>query len=289
MATVQEQAYAAGLFDGEGHIDTLARMRMAIKMTDRDAVDFMKDVFGGNMYQWNDTDTGRSVYEWRASGWDGAVEVAKQILPYSVTKKHQLEVVVGCYDYTSKYGYPNEVRRIASTQLRALRAPAVHPAFWDLETMGLDWLTLPILTGGVEVNRTLHLYNRLDGGERSLVMSIRDALESAPYSVGWNSHRFDVPYLNSRLLYWDERPAFLGSHISGDVVFDKKFGNKRRTSLKNAAIQLGLIDEEAYKTEIDWGVWNAADMGDYAAVSEVLKHNRMDVILTRRVYEAITA
>ena len=41
--------------------------------------------------------------------------------------------------------------------------------------------------------------------DHALVCQIRGDLEQSDIIVSWNGKRFDVPYLNGRLMYWGER------------------------------------------------------------------------------------
>lgn len=290
MPTVMEAAYAAGLFDGEGHIDIADRARMAVKMTDRGPVYAMRDILGGRVYQWQDTSTGRPTYEWRASGVAGMMEAIDIIYEYALGKKRQLQVASNYHLYRETYGYDREVKQVASTQLRGLRIPAPQPVTWDLETMGLDSSTLPILTCSTltgDDTSSVTAFVKTPGNEKQVIINIRDALEKAPYTIGWNSSRFDIPFLNTRLILHGERPAFLGSHDDASEIYKAFYGHKRRTSLEEAARQLGVTDENAHKTPIDWVKWNAANEGDPDAMSYVIQHGLNDVVLTKRTYNEV--
>jgi hypothetical protein len=292
MVTEQERAYAAGIFDGEGTIDIQDRARMAVKMTDKGPIDALQDILGGRVYQWKDTKTGRGVYEWRASGSDGMLSAIRDISPYAVGKARQLEVARSFYTYRTDWGYEAEVRAIASRQLRGLREPSPACVTFDLETMGLDPINLPMLSATFmpdsnESNVVSLFKMASDEEDHQVAILTRDYLEAYAYSLGWNSSRFDIQYLNTRLLMWKERPVFLGSHTDVDVEFDKKFKNSKRTSLVNAVNQLKLADETVHKTPIDWPKWYAAYDGDMEAMEYIVEHAQMDVILTKRVWDAI--
>jgi uncharacterized protein YprB with RNaseH-like and TPR domain len=291
MPTEQECAYAAGIFDGEGTIDLKDSVRMAVKMTDREPVDAMRDILGGHFYQWQDTKTGRPVYEWRAAGWTGVIESIEYIFPYSRGKRKQLDVVANFYSYKERFGLLQGAKEAASFQLRGLRVPAPLPITFDVETMGFEADTLPLLTcamleGGNETG-VWTPYKMTPASDKDLAVTIRETLEAAPYTIGWCSDRFDINYINTRLAFHGERPMFLGCHIDAQLLFDITFGNKKRTSLENAARQLGVTDEDAHKTPIDWVKWNAANAGDEDGMQYVIEHGANDVILTKRVYDAL--
>jgi hypothetical protein len=291
MPTVSECAYAAGIFDGEGTIDMKDRVRMAVKMTDIEPVKALKDILGGHFYQWKDTDTGRPVYEWRAAGWDGVVESIESIIEYSRGKRRQLQVVGNFYLYKERFGLLAGAKEAASWQLRSLRNPIPAPITWDIETMGFDATTLPTLSCSFQEGDNefgvYSTYKMTPSSDKDLVVQIREILEAAPYTIGFNSSRFDINFINSRLAVHGERQMFLGSHDDASVMFDYTFNNKKRTSLVNACNQMGVTDERVHKTPIDWVKWNAANAGDTEAMEYVVGHGKMDVILTRRLYNAL--
>ncbi len=288
MVMAADAAYAAGLFDGEGTLALLPRVRMAVKMTDRGPVQAMQDILGGHIYQWQDTGKGRPTYEWRAAGWDGTLEAIEAIQEFSKGKSRQLQVVSNYAAYKDTYGYSKDVLSVANNQLLGLREPIPSPITFDIETMGLDSTTLPMLSCSMlPADLEQKVFHTDPSSELSKLVATRTILEGAAYTIGWCSVRFDIPYINTRLALYQERPMFLGCHEDGQLIFDKKFGNKKRTSLQNAATQLGLVDENAHKTPIDWGIWAAASAGDPDAMSYVYDHAKNDVILTKRVYNAV--
>lgn len=292
MPTISECAYAAGIFDGEGTIDLKDRVRMAVKMTDIEPVRAMQDILGGHFYQWKDTDTGRPVYEWRAAGWTGVVESIEYIIEYSRGKRRQLEVVANFAAYKERFGLLPGAKEAASCQLRGLREPAAKPITFDCETMGFDSGTLPLLSCAIQWGDdelgTYSLFKVDPASDRELAVKVRDALELAPYTIGFASSRFDINFINGRLAFYGERPMFIGSHDDASVIFDYTFNKKKKTSLHDAALQLGVIDERVHKTPIDWVKWNAANAGDSEAMDYVTDHGNKDVKLTKRVYNALT-
>lgn len=291
MPTIAESAYAAGIFDGEGTIDMKDRVRMAVKMTDIEPVKAMKDILGGHFYQWKDTETGRPVYEWRAAGWDGVMDAIDAIINDSRGKRRQLEVVANFYNYKERYGLTAEAKAAASWQLRSLRLPVPLPITFDIETMGLEPATLPMLSctfqEGDDESGVYTTYKMTPASDKDLVTQVRDILEAAPYTIGFNSSRFDINYINTRLIAHGERPMFLGSHEDVSVLYDYAFNAKKRTSLANAANFLSVTDEHVHKTPINWSIWNAANAGDDEAMKYVVDHAKADVVLTKRVYNAI--
>lgn len=295
----EDYAYAAGLFDGEGHIDIKGSVRMAIQMTDPEPIQAMYEIFGGHVYQWPERNkSGRDIYEWRAAGWEGVMDACNAMWPYIRGKKRQLQVAMNWYDYKNSYGVNPEAKAVASNQLRSLRDPFAVPITFDIETMGLDKKTLPMLScsfqNGDDETSVYTVYKKTPASDRDVIVETRDILESAPYTIGWNSLRFDIPWIQERLMKHGERPMFLGSHDDGQDMYMEyenvnEGGRHRRASLKNAADALGVADSNTHKTPIDWDKWNAANAGDMGpdGMEYVIDHGEQDIALTKRVYNAI--
>lgn len=282
-------AYAAGLFDGEGtvRIQTTGGIALEIQMTDEEPVDRMEALFGGTKKkEGRALDSGRTAYRWSVYG-ENAVNAATEMLPYSVNKRRQLEVILSYFDYIDR----PSIKDVALGQLLALRLPNAEPISWDLETMGLMAAKHNLLTCAMQFGNDEEgiqtLYKDNSKGEEALLLDARAVLESAPWTMGYNSKRFDIPFLNTRLAKYEHRPVFLGSHSDVSEMYMEYTGRKKRTSLLDMANELGLTDEEVHKTPIDWPTWYAANDGEDEAMDYVVEHGKMDVILTKRGYDAI--
>jgi hypothetical protein len=287
MATVPEMAYAAGLIDGEGTIALPARV--AVKMTDPEPIRFMHTTFGGRKYQWKDTKSGRQLHEWRLNGLAECVDLFSEIAPFSLVKKRQMDILTSYYEYKSMWP-EYDIRGTVRMQLRSCKSKSKNTySVWDIETTGLDAANDTLLAFGMYTNdwpvKGSQPY--ADGrtqpdDELSLAMHLRGMIESAPFTVGWNSTRFDIPFLNKRLAAYKTRPVFIGSHDDAKYMY----GNGRR-SLADAAEELELVDDDAHKTPIHWPTWERAAAGDWESMEYILDHARKDVVLTDRVYRSI--
>jgi uncharacterized protein YprB with RNaseH-like and TPR domain len=176
-------------------------------------------------------------------------------------------------------------------------------AFWDLETTGLNANMGNVLACGVLDYATdkVDVY-RLDekpfrpkrkhragrtldkGDDRKLVVAVRNRLEEAHMNVAHNLHMFDKPYLNARLLYWDERP------LAKRMCLDTKpycGGVSLRiggTSLKTAQQFFGTGAE---KSDLDWEIWRAARELDRDAMDYIVDHCVRDLKVLKEVYDKI--
>jgi hypothetical protein len=104
-------AYLAGLLDGEGcitykqywdrkrkdrpHKYFCWRIQMEIVMTHKPTIQWCADTFGGKVYE-KPRKEHKMQYRWRRSFRD-ALEIAKAIIPYSVTKKDKLQQIIDHY------------------------------------------------------------------------------------------------------------------------------------------------------------------------------------------------
>lgn len=283
MATVQELAYAAGLIDGEGTIAVPARI--AVKMTDKQPIDFLHDTFGGLAYEWKPTHNKRRLFEWRINGLEDVVDCIRKIRPYSLNKSRQMDVIVNYLQYNLNFPKQAGIRTVVSAQLKALKSPNPSYVVFDLETMGLDGKRDRLLSCSFkdeDTDEPYSVWTMEKGDEPEVLEYIRDVLELSAYTVGWNSSGYDIHFLNDRLQSYGLRPAFLGSH--DDCKFMYKNG---RMSLENAVNELQLSDNEVMKTPIDWPTWHRADSGDMEAMEYIVTHGENDVVLTQRVYEAV--
>ena len=111
-----DKAYIAGLFDGEGSIhfkrgpekkkkhkgkgyrmSNSLRLSMEITMTDQSVLMWVHEVLGVGTLNKKPRKNGHKMqYRWRRSFRD-ALEIAKAIIPYSVTKKDKLQQVINHY------------------------------------------------------------------------------------------------------------------------------------------------------------------------------------------------
>lgn len=226
-------------------------------------------------------------------GWEAVLGLLHEIGDFVRLTPMVVDTLINFELYVTVNGNSVMARRACAQQIEQQRSEFAEPLTFDLETMGFDSDKMNMLSssfqwGDREADK-FDVWKKRRGSDKTVAVQARDILESAPYSIGWNSARFDIPYLNNRLRAAGERPAFVGCHISADVVYDRKFGNKKRTSLVDAANHLKVTDEKVHKTPIDWDKWNAANAGDMGpnGMEYVLEHGDMDVILTKRVYNRV--
>ena len=115
-------------------------------------------------------------------------------------------------------------------------------------------------------------------------MGMRDALNEADMWTGWYSSRFDIPYLQSRLLYHEKAPV--ASNIPHMDLW-----RTSRYQLKLSSNRLVNIERflklDAGKTPIDQGTWIRAIAGNKLCMRIVVKHCQEDVKLLEEAYHKL--
>ena len=141
MASISENfAYLAGLLDGEGCVTYKKywdrkrkdrprkyfcwRIQMEIVMTHKPTIQWCADTFGGKVYE-KPRGEHKMQYRWRRSFRD-ALEIAKAIVPFSVTKKDALQQIINHYKNDRVRGTsPAELR--SSGPKHSAERPATTP------------------------------------------------------------------------------------------------------------------------------------------------------------------
>ena len=117
-----------------------------------------------------------------------------------------------------------------------------------------------------------------DADELQCIIRVRDALEQADFVVTYYGTRFDIPYLNTRLLMRGERPINKLRHI--DLYFVARYklrlNRNRLANVENAFAPEGALPQ---KTAILPGVWRKALQGDEGALAYIADHCQRDVAI----------
>lgn len=170
-------------------------------------------------------------------------------------------------------------------------------AFWDLETTALDADFGQLLCGVIGEYRTeapcepnLLVYELEDFkspagrcNDRDLAVRIRDRLEEYDLVIGYNSVRFDRPFLDTRLTAYKERGVRIQRHKDLLYTMRGKF-RLGSNSLKNVG---KFLFGDTIKTEMSKTCWRQAHAGLRASYDEVIYHCQQDVIELARVWDEI--
>jgi uncharacterized protein YprB with RNaseH-like and TPR domain len=159
-------------------------------------------------------------------------------------------------------------------------------AFFDIETTFSNWRRM--LCGSIADglgNVTTLSHDTHPGktwqDDSVLVKAYCEELDKYDVIVGWNSKLFDVPVLNSRMLYHGFKPYDPKMHL--DLMY-KATGSSiaiGRKSLDNVSKYFGV---ENKKTPLDPRIWDDADHGDKEKYAKIIEHCEADVLVLRDVY-----
>ncbi|HLG97243.1 MAG TPA: ribonuclease H-like domain-containing protein [Bryobacteraceae bacterium] len=163
----------------------------------------------------------------------------------------------------------------------------------DLECSGLQsdysqlltWVILDSATGEVYKDQITPSDIRSGIEDRRIVASLIEAMKSFTLLCGHYSTRFDIPYIRARaLIHGLEFPPY-GSIKHFDTYFlcRSKFKLSSRRLDNLARFLLGKSD----KTRVDARYWRDGLRGDPKAIRYILDHNRKDVVMTEKLYNAI--
>lgn len=135
-------------------------------------------------------------------------------------------------------------------------------AVFDLETSNLNADFGIVLCGVVYdiTNDKMHVVrwdetksykSEIYDDDREVVVKVRDLLESFDIIIGYNSSRFDIPFLRTRLLHHGERLLESVRHI--DLYYYVKFRLKLHDFKLDTLAKFSQT--EFQKTEVDGKKW----------------------------------
>lgn len=121
-------------------------------------------------------------------------------------------------------------------------------------------------------------------GDERIVKSLLDKMKEFKIVVGYNSDRFDVPFLRARAMrHGIDFPGY-GELYTWDLYWTARSKLRlTRKTLDNVCDFLGIKG----KTPIEKDVWRAAKYGDPKALKVVLEHNRGDVVILEELHNKI--
>lgn len=281
--------YSAALFDvaGWARIEGFEPVIIITPNGSKEICDFLMDVWGGTVGDEGYVLSGQ--WTWSLRGFEDVRYFIEHTHEYTLQNRVMMDILLSWEAYN--LAVPRNKAAAAAANFQLARNHIVanpQPMTFDIETMGLDPEEKNLLScsfqWGDEEGGIYSIDIQSSGSEKQALIDIRDYIETAPWLIGFNSIRFDLPYINRRLAKYDERPVFIGLHVDVSPLYDALRGRSKRTSLIKCVEEMGLADDDAYKTPIDWDKWNAANAGDKAGMAYVLEHSVYDVILTKRLY-----
>lgn len=157
---------------------------------------------------------------------------------------------------------------------------------WDLECSDLNANWGVILCGGVKnygVKNTRVHVSKTPTNDRDVVRRIAEDVSDADAWVTWYGKYFDVPFLNSRLIFHGLKPLPNIPNIDGWAIakYKLKLNSNRLQSVRDF---LGLPTD---KTKVAGPIWLAAISGDKKAMKYIVDHCWADVEVLEEAYDRI--
>ena len=115
-----------------------------------------------------------------------------------------------------------------------------------------------------------------------VVKTLHGVLSEADIIVAHNGDRFDTKFVEARMIYHGMKP--LPPLISIDTL---KVAKKRFLFNSNRLDYLGAYLGVGRKQPTTSGLWLRVLKGDRAAIREMVRYNRRDVLLLERVFEKL--
>ena len=120
--------------------------------------------------------------------------------------------------------------------------------------------------------------------EKKLLKKVYYDLTQADYWVSWYGQRYDVPFINSRLLFHDlpTLPPMGNNHIDGWRIakYQLKMSSNRLATVSDF---LGCGD----KTPVSGQHWFRAMLGEKKSYKYIIKHCKIDVEVLEEVYNKL--
>jgi len=181
-------------------------------------------------------------------------------------------------------------QHITHDQLHLMRT-----AVWDIEASNLAGdmgimlcSSIKVLSGKVLTHRIDESpdYNTHRWDDSWLAEQTRDELEKYMVVVVWNGIKYDLPFLNTRLIAAGLRPL----NVSNICFVDMLWASRYRLRLHSNRLEslIDYLDTDVKKTPILGKLWIRAMTGDKHALDQVVKHNICDLERLEEVAEYLS-
>jgi uncharacterized protein YprB with RNaseH-like and TPR domain len=168
--------------------------------------------------------------------------------------------------------------------------PGFKVATWDIEATGLQatfgqmlCASVKPMGGETKVFR-IDDYDGAHGEDTKLAMALRDELNKYHIVIGYNSLRYDLPFLNSRLIeYHEPIVSPLVRHI--DVLIVARHRLRLHSNRLDAL--LDHLHSEHKKTPLTPHLWRRAAAGSKDALEEIVEHNICDVVALEEAFNTL--
>jgi uncharacterized protein YprB with RNaseH-like and TPR domain len=154
--------------------------------------------------------------------------------------------------------------------------------FVDIESTGLkgDYGSTLVVSVKPYKSKPISFVVKQPGHDQKLVKEAREALENADCWVTYYGKMFDIPFLNTRLLRWGERPISKRPHI--DMYFTLK--SNIVTARKSQSHLLLWLGTQEQKMGVSADTW--AQIGlDTKNITTMTKRCESDVAGLENLYD----
>lgn len=218
--------------------------------------------------------------------------MAKEKIELRCIHRHTIEEHPKCFKKgLVKYDFKNDRDWEKKTGIPWYQFPGYKIGYFDIETDNLfaDFgimLTWCLKEKDGKIYHDQVTKKELFNGEsdKRIVKSLLDKMKEYKIIVGYNSDRFDVPFLRARAMrHGFEFPGY-GELYTWDLYWTARSKLRlTRKSLDNVCDFLGIVG----KTPISKDDWRAAKYGDEKALKTVLEHNKGDVEILEELHNKI--
>ena len=118
--------------------------------------------------------------------------------------------------------------------------------------------------------------------DKELAIKLKEEVEKADIIVGWNSKRFDIPFLNARLAYFGESPVTKMKHV--DLMYQARYKWRIHSARLDSVLDFLQAPDAFLKTKMKPNMWIRAVQGEKAAMDYVVNHCVQDVKALDWVY-----
>lgn len=157
---------------------------------------------------------------------------------------------------------------------------------WDLECTALKANFGVIVASGIKPYQEepkVLTKGRKGVNDKELCIATKNELAKYDILVGFYSLGFDIKFLNSRLLYWKEKPLERKLHVDLYRIA-KRYFNTHSKSLATLTAFLGIEG----KTHVDFEHWMRTSLeGDKKSLAYIVEHCKQDLIITEKLHDRL--
>jgi predicted RNA-binding Zn-ribbon protein involved in translation (DUF1610 family) len=118
--------------------------------------------------------------------------------------------------------------------------------------------------------------------DQPVVLAIRDALLASDAVVAHNGDHFDLPWIQTRNIYYGLKPLPPIVQIDTRKIAKSKFYFN-----SNKLVYLAEFLGIGHKIKTEFDLWKECLQGDQEALDKMVRYNKRDVFLLEKIYERL--